>query len=129
MDIELSKIIVPAIAGLLSGAVGSLIAPWIHWGIEKRKQRRETQASLLNRARSFLGSETVTNKEFSNHQIYSQLKPHLSAQAVKAVEGEYSDKGEVISVVIGNSRVSGVNPFKNLILDELAALEKKWGLI
>ena len=71
----------------------------------------------------------VTNKEFSNHQIYSQLKPHLSAQAVKAVEGEYSDKGEVISVVIGNSRVSGVNPFKNLILDELAALEKKWGLI
>ena len=32
MDIELSKLIIPAIAGLISGAIGSLIAPWVNWG-------------------------------------------------------------------------------------------------
>lgn len=29
------KIFVPAFIGLISGAIGSIIAPWIHWGIEK----------------------------------------------------------------------------------------------
>ena len=37
MDIELSKLIIPAIAGLISGAIGSLIAPWVNWG-EKQGQ-------------------------------------------------------------------------------------------
>ena len=29
---EFLKIAVPAFVGLISGAVGSLIAPWVNWG-------------------------------------------------------------------------------------------------
>jgi hypothetical protein len=133
VDIELSKIIIPAVAGLIAGSIGSLIAPWVNWGIEKKKLIRKSREELIQHARDALIKEDLSNKEFSHLTIYSRIKPYLSEQAVKAVEGEYSRNGqnptEVIRVVMGNSRDSGVNPFKNRVLDELAMLEKKWDLI
>lgn len=133
MTLEFSKIIIPAIAGLLAGFLGSLVAPWIHWGIEKKKHRRETQSALLSQARELLCNENLSNKEFRNTLIYSQVKPHLSSITVKAIEGEHSGEGvsqtEVINIVVGENRMSGVNPFRNQVLDELTLLEKKWKLI
>lgn len=45
-----SEIVVALIgggAGLVTGAIGSLIAPWSQWGVEKRKLQRQSRVDLL----------------------------------------------------------------------------------
>lgn len=133
MDIEWSKIIVPALVGLLSGALGSIIAPWIHWGIEKKKMARKNKEELIKEVRLVLSNEEIESSFFRNHAVYSRIRPYMSERAKKAVEGEFSGSGpmasEVILVVTGSSRHGGINPFRNTVLDEISKLEKKWGLI
>lgn len=133
MDIELSKLIIPAIAGLIAGAVGSLIAPWVNWGIEKKRLTRKNREELIRSVRVALLNEGLSNSEFRHLQVYSRIKPYLSEDVVKAVEGKFAkDKPfvtEVVQVVLGNGRNSGINPFRNRLLDELTLLEKKWDLI
>jgi hypothetical protein len=132
MEIELSKVIVPAIVGLITGTIGSLIAPWVNWGVEKKKLTRKNREELIQSAREALAKDKLSNNEFCHLPVYSRIKPYLSEQAIKSVEGEVSKDSpftEVVTIVVGNGRNSGVNPFKNEILDELTLLEKKWGLI
>jgi hypothetical protein len=133
MEIELSKVIISAIAGLISGVIGSLVAPWINWRIENKKLTRKSREDLIRSAREALEKDDLSNNEFRHLPIYSRIKPYLSEQAVKAVEGEFSNDGplsrEAVRIVLGDGRNSGLNPFKNKVLDELTLLEKKWGLI
>jgi len=133
MEKELSKVLVPAVTGLITGTIGSLIAPWVNWGIEKKKLKRKSQEDLMRSAREALSKEDLTNKEFRHLPIYSRIKPHLSEQAIKAIEGTHrqdaNTSNEAIIVVMGEERNSGVNPFKNKVFDELAKLEKDWKLI
>ncbi len=88
---------------------------------------------MIQGAREILKADELSNREFRHHPIYSRIKPYLSENAVKAVEGKPSNDGpfatKTIRVVMGDGRNSGVNPFKNRVLDDLVALEKKWELI
>ena len=123
-------ILIPAVAGLISGAIGSLVAPWAQWGIEKKRKKHESRTALIASIREAL-KDPPSNQDFRVLPIYSQLRPHLSPKAISAVEGEYcnTSKQEVIIVCIGNSRHSGVNPYAQLVLDEVAALERSWDLL
>ena len=77
-----------------------------------------------------MGNEELTNEDFRHTAIYSQLKPHLSKNAIKAVEGSHTQDGiQSTIVVVGESRMSGVNPFRNSVLDELSLLESRWRLL
>ncbi len=134
MDIELSKIVIPAVVGLLSGALGSLVAPWINWGIEKKKEKIKSRAQLIKDLREVLAKEEITNREFRNMALYSQIKSYLSKGTVEAIEGSFHEgpgvvHRETVVMVVGGGRLAGANPFKNRTLDELTDLEKKWGLI
>lgn len=131
MDWE--KLIPPAITGLLSGALGSLIAPWVHWGIEKQKIITKNKEELIKEARQVLSDEELESHVFRNCTIYSKIRPYLTEGARTSVEGTFSGNGlastETIQLVSGSSRHSGVNPFRNEVLDEITQLEKRWGLI
>ncbi|MCL6263183.1 hypothetical protein [Craterilacuibacter sp. RT1T] len=133
MDLELSKLIFPAIVGLISGALGSIFAPWVHWGIEKKKMARKNREELIKEVRLVLSNEEIESSAFRNHAVYSRIRPYMSEKAKEAVEGEYSGSGHMISEVIviatGSGRHDGVNSFRNRVLDEISELEKQWGLI
>jgi tetrahydromethanopterin S-methyltransferase subunit E len=66
----MEKIII-AIIGFVAGAVGSLIAPWVNWGIEQRKQRRASRNALINNARGY-----VTSKAFG--VVRNKIDSHYS---------------------------------------------------
>lgn len=121
-------IVIPAIAGLLAGALASLVAPWATWGVEKKRLVREARTNLISEARSLLGSDLAEVK-FSHHPVYSRLRPHLSDNLIKSIERPAKNGIQTITIVQGHGRHSGVNPYVQRTLDELTELERKWELI
>lgn len=123
---DIAQYWIPAVAGLLSGAVGSLIAPWVHWGIESRRERQKARRELLAHARSVLANPPP-NDEFRRSPLFFQLKPFLSPSAVRAVVGEFKNGQEVVHLIEGPH--GGVNPYADLVLDDLAKKEQEWHLL
>ncbi len=78
--------IIAAIAGLLAGLVGSVLAPWVNWGIEKRKERLANRRANVEKWREMVfqavNSQTIVSLEdlnnfYKNHRDFFGLKPHL----------------------------------------------------
>ena len=115
---------VAATTGLFSGAIGSFVAPWVNWSIEKRKGQRAAQTKLISEAREWATS-AQTKDEFWKSSVYAQLKPHLWSSSIKAIEAT----GITVMIKQRESIEYDVNPFREKLLENLASLEKEWGLI
>ena len=63
---ELSEGLLVALIGFISGAVGSLIAPWVKWGIEKKKLRYKKRVELINEIKSYIESGEYKREVFKN---------------------------------------------------------------
>lgn len=114
--------VIPASLGLIGGIVGSLIAPWIHWGIEKKKIRLEARRIFIREVRELL-SKPPEPEHLLNHPLYAQLRPYLSEKTRKFIEADD------IIVVQRGGRGNGINNYVPAVLDEIGKLEKKWGLL
>lgn len=110
--------VLPALLGFLGGIGGSLIAPWASWRVEKRRALMEFRRSQIRRWREFMNTD-FEQETFSETTVYSEIRPHLGAEALEAIEGN--------RIVIRDGR--GGNVVKSLVLDDIATLEKKWELI
>ena len=93
------SVIVSAIVALVAGAIGSLVAPWVNWGVEKRRQRFERRKEMVESWRQLLrdvSEFTVVENEdvryapliglLSAHAAYFSLQPHLSQETRDAIE-------------------------------------------
>lgn len=118
---EFLKIAVPAFVGLVSGAVGSLIAPWVNWGIEKRRAKLEARRRFIADARAEL-QHNPDKKKFRESVLYSRLRPHLSERTSKEIESD------TVTVQMGG-RGGGTNNFIPRVLDDIRELETKWKLL
>jgi hypothetical protein len=61
MDPSIISAIIGGVTGLIAGTIASLFAPWINWGIEKRKLRLTAQRELIKAAR--LGLESTSDRK------------------------------------------------------------------
>lgn len=57
--------LIGAVAGLVSGAIASLIAPWIKWGIEKKKLKLSERKQLLKDVRKIIITEYDKHEKFT----------------------------------------------------------------
>lgn len=117
MDLEISTLntIISAVAGLVAGTIASLIAPWINWGIEKRRMRRQKRQGLLTQLRSYL--ESPSNRpDILEQKEYLQLKRHMRQETVNKLE-----EGDPPRRMDREKR--------KVLLDELHHLEDKWGIV
>lgn len=122
--ITLSDTLIAGLIGLLAGALGSLIAPWVHWGIKKREIKLESRKMLLRDCREYTRG-TFDHRKFIESPLYSSLKPHLSKSLVSQLEANADE----IHIEITEGRGTGVNNFKPFLLDELSEIERKWKLV
>jgi hypothetical protein len=110
------------VAGAVSGAIVSLIAPWVNWGIEKRKILYAKQQVLINDWRALVKKirhEYMARGPSSKNMLegleaqgaFSTLRPHLDDITLKALDT--TDGKEAA----------------RLLLDHIHRLEKEWGLI
>ena len=118
MEALVLKYAIPGIIGFIGGVIGSFIAPWVHWGVEKRRLRQQKRRELINSCRSMLAAE-IDRKMFKETELYSKLRPHLYQLTIDTVESDAppEDPKEDKDV------------FKEKILGDLARMEKEWVLI
>jgi len=98
------------------GGAGSFFAPWANWGIEKRKIRLQQRIAIIKTFKKSLddyGSGAVTHDPVR----YAQLKPYLDKRLVAEI-GKIDDETD------GEDRKA----IAHKLIDEVAKLERKWGI-
>jgi hypothetical protein len=122
-DLLTSGPIIAGIVGLITGAIGSLIAPWVQWGIEKRRLRRESRREHITVWRTAVDRDDFAYQPFAQGNAYATLRPHLP-KALRQTIDQWKNPGIVTSLPI-----IGRDPIQVRLLEEIARVERKWGLI
>ena len=115
--------VIAAALGLISGVIGSLIAPWVHWGIEKRQTRRAARYDLMHEARTYVMSRQFGIVQYTKKDHYYTLRLEFSKEAAEQFDNllEETTKGQNVALNRDSAR--------QLVLNEICRTEKKWFLI
>lgn len=98
----------------------SFVGNLIQYFIAKRTTVLDRQRSLIRKARKLITStKEEIGEKFLKSVIYAELKPHLSAEVIKAIEAP-----RTIYVPPGN----GTFVKNTMVLDDISRLEKLWKL-
>ncbi|NHZ86493.1 MAG: hypothetical protein GWP19_11535 [Planctomycetia bacterium] len=137
-----------ALIALVSGAIGSLIAPWVKWGIEKKKILLDERKNTIKEVRKLVIEE---NKNFGNltknlatgklkanqlfpdaityfdtlnrHSIFHKIVPFLEENTLTVLRNS-----ELFKLKDRGTDLGGLpTPFQN-VLDNLSKIEREWGL-
>lgn len=120
MDAWVFKYLIPGILGFVGGIIGSLIGPWVHWGVEKRRARQAKRRELISSCRVLLGTG-LDKKTFRETEVYSRIRPHLHRHIIDEMEKKESESSEKSAVETSR--------FRQHLLDEIARIEREWVLI
>jgi hypothetical protein len=110
--------IISGIVGLLTGAIGSLVAPWVVWKIEEKKQNRIDRVDLIKQLRIYTETHEPRDHDFLNSHNYIRIRPYLSDSLINDLE----DSRTV--VLQSTSRSYYTSKF----LQELEGIEDLWGI-
>lgn len=119
---EINQVILTGVIGLLTGATGSLIAPWIKWGIEKNKMRREAKIQIIKELKTITSEKEFDRVKFINSPNYMTVRDKLSSATVKELERPLNH----INVSMGSPAIDFE---KRKLFEDICRLEKKWGLV
>lgn len=116
--------VVAALAGLVSGAIGSLVAPWIQWGIEKKRDTRMAQRQAIDDIRSMIDEHTKRDDEygFLNEMSYMRLRPEMDPDVVKSLE-----RPRTLHIRM-DIPGAGPAPLRRLS-NEVSRIEREWKLV
>jgi hypothetical protein len=125
--------IVGAVAGIITGSIGSLFAPWATWGIEKRKQKLARQRELVDKWRVMLSeiqhpedTHGQLGSVLSRHPHWPSLKPHLPEEAMQMLQMNWHSN-------LYTDRVKSPNPATQeailSLMDDVGNIEKRWELV
>jgi hypothetical protein len=116
--------IVGGIAGVVTGSISALIAPWANWCIEKRRENLAHKRKLIANARTMI-AEIAKAQAGSRLQLlerreeFHAIKKHLSEPLIKELYRPQTIK-------FGSTTIDSALTF---FADELSELERKWKLV
>jgi hypothetical protein len=134
---EIVVALIGGVAGLTTGVVGSLFAPWANWGAEKRRRRQDRRVERIAEwplgVRRLREAESDYLKSVHGHapaygaqpdattrNWWATLRPELKDDVARHIEE--------LSKNTGVQERSGQVP--NLLRDEIVRLERdKWKLV
>jgi len=111
-----------ALIGLIGGVIGSIAAPWVNWGIEKRRLKHTRKMELIKEWRTFIEAFDFENQNFGNSTVYGAMRPYMEEEIIKKFEAQ-----RTIHIPPDGGR--GDQLFKQWASDQVAMIEKKWKLI
>jgi len=116
------SILVPALAGLIAGVIGSLVAPWVNWGIEKRREKHKYRQAIVQRCRELVNSPTFTKQILRASPEYKHLRPYLAQHEADSIERD--------NHILGGEIQDGPwDAHRRLVTQALEKLEKAWDLV
>lgn len=140
----MADILLTIIVALISGAIASLIAPWVNWGIEKRRQKLEHRRALVKEWREMVVHvqsayennanmcEGLTFYEmFERQSGFLSLEPNLSDGA-KEILKRADMNFEVVQVVHYGGDVNRINPIDDFVARlryRIGKIEQDWDLV
>jgi len=119
-----TEIIVSGVIGLFTGAAGSLIAPWVNWGIEKKKMRLENRRKLIENARHLISARKSNIFTFRQSSEFHQLFEYFSKHAIRVIN---IDEIDYLDIQVDKYQDIDLE-HKSMILNELKRISKKWKL-
>lgn len=122
MPIDWSAIGAGAVSGSIFGAIASLLAPWSHWGVEKRRGRLEAKRQMIVDWRAAIEQRRGDIKSFRETPSYASLRNHLPEELIQRFESKER-------VIHKGGRYAGLDYFAVRLLDEIARLEHEWELV
>ena len=115
--------VIAGATGLISGVIGSLVAPWINWGIEKKRRALDARAKLVTRWREILGAEDFDRSMILNDPAYGVLAPLLGEKERKQIERPQNH------LILEAYPTPGKDPDRTMLLHEVARIERVWKLL
>lgn len=85
MDPEVSAALIGGGAGLATGVVGSIFAPWSNWGVEKRRLRHERRAGYIDNWREELSLAEYHGTSFTKDAWYRTMLAQSSPSAIDRI--------------------------------------------
>lgn len=107
---------------------------YVNYKLRAAKDRRESRKKLLEEVEEFISQEHVNKKTFYTSSQYKRFRPYMTKEAIDEFEMKNINmpKGippcehiEIASSGFGTE----INPFKQLICNEIARLRKEWEIL
>ncbi|SRX93244.1 hypothetical protein MSP7336_01480 [Mycobacterium shimoidei] len=118
MASEVWAAVIGGVAGLATGALGSVIAPWVNWGIEKRRSDRQHRRDLVKAWREGVTYEGHDFVLALNSNWYETLRPNMKPETVERLERQRT------SIVPPDNH----RHFKDVFTGEIDRIEREWKL-
>jgi len=93
--------LVGGIAGVVTGGISSVVAPWANWQIDKHRQKVDYKRELITRWRDMLGSVIKSCEDnhgpghywqcIREHPSFTSLRPQLKSDSYKEMEGIFDN--------------------------------------
>lgn len=119
---ELDQAIISGVIGLITGGIGSLIAPWMNWGIEKKRLRYGRRVIIINELKLIASEKEFDRIKFINSSNYRLVRNYFSSETIKDIERPLNH----IIAIIGNP---AIDVLRSKVLEDIARIEKIWGII
>jgi len=116
-----SAVLAGAVSGSFAGGLASLVAPWVNWGIEKRRTKLDTRRKLISEWRDAVAASSDV-RAFRDSPSYSAMRPYLLRALIEQIE---SDTVRIQS----GGRGAGVNNIKPALFDDISRIERHWELL
>ena len=117
-----SDVWLPAILGFIAGVLGSLVAPWVHWAIEKHRSKLQYRVGLVQEWRETMDGCLRDGRDFMETRAYLSLRPHVSPDVLKKVEDGRGLYATGSAVRPGDAR-------HQWLCDEIDRVEREWDLV
>ena len=126
MNATVLAAIAGALAGLVTGAVSALAAPWANWGVEKRRATRRERRDLIDSWERMvaeqLRSETANLDEMIRSDEYLSIRSYLDFGLVAKLEA----RRPVVIIVEGRTGLGG-DPKLHSVTKRIEELKREWG--
>jgi hypothetical protein len=107
--------------GLVSGVVLALVSPLAKWIFEMLRMRQESRKQAIQDCASLAKADDFTLQDFRNSPEYFRLRSAFS----KPVQAQINM--DAIRVIITDRSVARAD--RQIVLDELARIERRWKLL
>jgi len=120
VDDQVIAAVVGGLAGLASGALASVVAPWVNWGIEKRRFRLQRRRELVGEWRAGL-ADAEANGLFGGGGSYEHLPGTRACDRTSAARGRVGDGPRIVSSRSGTGFAGSRCPSPDRPLPELSS--------